>query len=363
MVNSNYLFVISFGITFILIPLIRPLACSIGLVDRPGGRKKHAGEVPLTGGISIFFSLALCVFFELMPSSVFTRLLIVGSGLMVVVGALDDRLDISAAARLLAQAMIALIFVYGLGIKINDVGYFGGFPVDLPNSISVFLSMFAVMAVINAFNMFDGIDGLVGTLALISFGGLGIVSCLGGLDDVLAICVGLVASTSAFLIFNIYGRVERKSISKAFMGDAGSMFLGLILAVLLMDVTTKSTVLNVSAPVVLWFVLLPLTDMVTTIYRRVKAGRSPLSPDRTHVHHILTRAGLSKYQVLFFLSFVQLMLVVWGIVSVVIGIPDYLSYILLIVFVCLYQYSIYRCWKMVRWMRKTVSFQNVVNRV
>lgn len=355
--------IVAFAVTFFLIPAIKPIACFVGLVDRPGGRKKHLGEVPLTGGISIFFGLAICVFFEIIPSSVFTRLLVVGSGLMVFVGALDDRLNISAAPRLFAQAMIALIFVYGLEIKINDLGCFGDSCVELPGSIGALMSMIAVIAVINAFNMFDGIDGLVGTLATIGFAGLAIVSYIAGFAEILSICVSLIASIFAFLIFNIYGSVERKSFSKAFMGDAGSMFLGLILAVLLLDVTSKSEAVNVNTPAVLWFVLLPLTDMATTIYRRVKAGRSPLSPDRTHVHHILSRAGLSKYQVLFFLSLVQLMLVVVGIVSVIIGMSDYLNYVFVILFVCLYQYSIYKCWKMVRWVRKSLGFQNVFNRV
>lgn len=363
MVDFFYLFAISFGVTFISIPIIRPIACFVGLVDKPGGRKRHEGEIPLIGGISIFLGLVLCVFFEALPTTVFIRLLIVGSGLMVVVGALDDRLDISAAARLLAQAMIALIFVYGLEIRVSSLGQFGGVDIILPHFFSVLVSMFAVMAVTNAFNMLDGIDGLVGTIVLISFSGLGVVSYISGLNDIQGICIGLVASTLAFLIFNIYGRVGRKSFSKAFMGDAGSMFLGLILAVLLMSATTMSSHASISAPGILWFVLLPITDMATTIYRRIKAGRSPLSPDRTHIHHILSRAGLNKYQVLFFLSIVQLGLVVVGIFTVIADMPDYFTYLLIVLFVCFYQYLIYRCWKMVRWMKKTMSLQNVVNRV
>lgn len=350
------LFFVSFVVAFLMIPAIRPLAFYVGLVDKPGGRKRHSGSVPLTGGISIFLALLISVFFELIPGSMLVRLLIVGAGLMVLIGALDDRLDISARIRLLAQALIALIFVYGLGVKITDIGEIGDILIRLPTFLSLILSVTAVIATVNAFNMLDGVDGLVGTLAMISFGGLAVIARVMGVVDIVGISVCLVAAILAFLIFNVYGSTEKRSFSKAFMGDAGSMFLGLILSVLLLSLQGGGvTSTRVSPLVVLWFVLFPITDMATTIYRRVRAGRSPLAADRTHIHHIMLRMGFGKYQVVVLLSLLQTLLVSVGIFVALGYVSDSVAYILAASFIAAYQYAIHRCWKMIRWIRRYFS--------
>ncbi|MFO1369779.1 MAG: undecaprenyl/decaprenyl-phosphate alpha-N-acetylglucosaminyl 1-phosphate transferase [Marinagarivorans sp.] len=344
---------VAFAVTFFLIPAIKPIACFVGLVDKPGGRKKHDGLIPLTGGISIFAGMLVSVLFAVEQTE-FIRVLIVGGAMMVAVGAFDDRYDISARFRLVAQLLIAILFTYGLGVKVNSVGdLFGLGVVELGYFANVF-TIVSVIALINALNMLDGIDGLVGTLSGISFLGLAMLLHRVGDFELAAACLCLCFSIFAFLIYNLFGSPGHKGFGKVFMGDAGSMFLGLMLAVLLVRSSQyQQGVGNAINPVgVLWFVLLPITDMATTIGRRIRRGRSPLAPDRTHIHHIILRAGFTKYQALLILGVVQLILVCIGMIVSFSESLSTVGFVLALAAVVAYQAMINRSWRIVRWSRR-----------
>jgi UDP-GlcNAc:undecaprenyl-phosphate GlcNAc-1-phosphate transferase len=348
--------IVAFAVTFFMIPAIKPIACFIGLVDRPGGRKRHEGMIPLTGGISIFVGMLASILGSVEQTE-FVRVLIVGGAMMVAVGAFDDRYDISARFRLVAQFLIAVLFTYGLGVKITSVGNLFGFgEIELGFVANIF-TIVCIIALINALNMLDGIDGLVGTLSGISLLGLAMLLHRVGNHDLAATCLCLCFAILAFLIFNLFGSPNHRALSKVFMGDAGSMFLGLMLAVLLVRGSQIYRGVEVAIdPVgVLWFVLLPITDMATTIGRRLRRGRSPLAPDRTHIHHILLRSGFSKYQALTILGGVQLILVSIGmIVSLSQGI-DVIGFVLAVIAVACYQLMINRSWRIVRWSRRRLG--------
>lgn len=343
---------VAFGVTFFLIPAIKPIACFVGLVDKPGGRKKHDGLIPLTGGISIFAGMLGSVLFAVEQTE-FVRVLIVGGAMMVAVGAFDDRYDISARFRLIAQLLIAILFTYGLGVKVNSLGDLFGFGVVELGYFANIFTIICIIALINAFNMLDGIDGLVGTLSGISFLGLAILLNRVGDFDLAAVCLCVCFSIFAFLIYNLFGSPERKCFGKVFMGDAGSMFLGLMLAVLLVRGSQYYGPESAIDPVgVLWFVLLPITDMATTIGRRLRRGRSPLAPDRTHIHHIFLRSGFTKYQTLVILGIVQLVLVSIGmVVSLTEGMAA-IGFFLALTVVVIYQVMLNRSWRIVRWSRR-----------
>jgi len=344
---------VAFAVTFFLIPAIKPIACFVGLVDKPGGRKKHEGMVPLTGGISIFAGMLASVLFSVEQTE-FVRVLVVGGAMMVAVGAFDDRYDISARFRLVAQLLIAILFTYGLGVKVSNVGdLFGIGVVELGYFGSVF-TVVCIVALINALNMLDGIDGLVGTLSGISFLGLAMLLNRIGDFELAAACLCLCFGIFAFLIYNLFGSPERRGFGKVFMGDAGSMFLGLMLAVLLVRSSQSRQGFDIAiSPIgVLWFVLLPITDMATTIGRRLRRGRSPLAPDRTHIHHIIMRAGLTKYQALILLSGLQLVLVSIGMMITLSKGMDLVGFLLAIFLVICYQLIIGRSWRIVRWSRR-----------
>lgn len=346
---------VAFAVTFFLIPAIKPIACFVGLVDKPGGRKKHDGMIPLTGGISIFAGMLASVLFSVEQTE-FIRGLVVGGAMMVAVGAFDDRYDISARFRLVAQLLIAILFTYGLGVKVNSLGDLFGFGVVELGYFSNVFTIICIIALINALNMLDGIDGLVGTLSGVSFLGLAMLLNRVGDFELAAACLCLCFSIFAFLIYNLFGSPDRKRFGKVFMGDAGSMFLGLMLAVLLVRSSQYRGAESAINPVgVLWFVLLPITDMATTIGRRIRRGRSPLAPDRTHIHHIFLRSGFTKYQTLMILGLVQAALVSVGMVLSFSDGFAVVGFFLALVAVVLYQLMINRSWRIVRWSRRRLG--------
>ncbi len=349
--------IVAFAVTFFLIPGIRPVACFVGLVDKPGGRKKHDGLIPLTGGISIFAGMVVSVLLS-SESTDFIRVLVIGSAMMVAVGAFDDRYDISPRFRLIAQLLIAMLFTYGLGVKITSLGDLLGLgPIELGFVASTF-TVLCIMALVNAFNMLDGVDGLVGTISGISFIGLSLLLHRVGSNDLAAVCLCLSFSIFAFLIYNVFGSPMRRGFSKVFMGDAGSMFLGLALAVLLVkssQIKGYGQSIAVNPVGVLWFVLLPITDMATTIFRRLKRGRSPLAPDRTHIHHILLRSGLTKYQVLIALGGLQLVFVSIAMIVSLTEMPLWIGFSFAIIVVFAYQIMISRSWRILRWTRRRLG--------
>ncbi|MEQ8207446.1 MAG: MraY family glycosyltransferase, partial [Woeseia sp.] len=189
---------ISVAITLLFMTVLRPLAVSVGLVDRPGGRKSHVGEIPIVGGIAmfagIFFGLAL------LPdlASGYWYLLLSGA-LLVIVGALDDRYDVPAEIRLVAQTCAAIIMVYGGGLVVWDVGNPLGLGTISLGPFALIFTILVTLTVINAFNLVDGVDGLAGSMAIISL--FSIVVAGGMAVDTTAIASVVCASVAGFLVF------------------------------------------------------------------------------------------------------------------------------------------------------------------
>ena len=342
---------VAFLVTVAAVKLFRPIAVSIGLVDKPGGRKHHSGAIPLIGGLAMFVGIFLSsyIFLEQPP---FVRVFMLGGAMVVFMGAMDDRYDISARFRLVAQFLIAALFVYGLKLGVGSFGDILGLGEIRLGWLGYPFALIAIIAVINAVNMLDGIDGLVGGLGLTSFLGLSLLFVGGGQLNIAWLCLGLVGSLMAFLLFNVWGKPSDKTrIKKVFMGDAGSMFVGMALAVLLLfGANEQSTAFK---PITaLWFVLLPMTDMVTLMYRRIKRGKSPLAPDRTHIHHILMRAGFNARQTLYIMLFAQMCLVSLGMIFNYLPQAEAVSFSCCLVFVLAYQLLMKRSWRFIRWNKR-----------
>lgn len=340
----------SFVMAFAIVKILKPVAYWADLVDKPGGRKQHDGLIPLIGGIAIYLSVCLSTFIFL-EQPIFIRLFLLAGGLIVFMGMIDDRYDLSARSRLIGQLLVCGIFVYGLEVRIESFGNLFGLGEMHAGLLSYPLTVLSLMGAMNAFNFLDGMDGLVGSVAMVSF--LGLVALFGNNGDTnyQLLCMAFVGAIGAFLIFNIWGKPSRKSIKKVFMGDAGSMFLGLSLGVLLVK-GSQGEGAAFSPITSFWLVLLPMTDMFTIMYRRIKRGRSPMSPDRTHIHHMLQRAGFKKYQTLHIMVLVQLAFVCLGAFVLEQGYPDLASFLVAVAFVVLYQIMMKRSWRLIRWTRK-----------
>lgn len=269
---------------------LRPVAVVIDLVDKPGGRKTHHGDVPIVGGVAMFLGLSVGLGFvpaDALRSDVF----IAACGLLVVTGLLDDRFELSPWVRLPAQAAATLLVVTHLfaGLAFNFGNPLGFGDIDFHGIASYVVVLFFVVGAINAFNMLDGMDGLAGAVAVVALLGITAMAWSGGLTFTLHVSFALAGAVGAFLLFNL--PIHRNRGLRCFMGDAGSTLIGFILAVLCMRLTQGHT--RVMAPVsVLWLVALPVFELLWTISRRALRRQSPFAADREHFHHLLIDSGI-----------------------------------------------------------------------
>ena len=168
----------SFCACLLAILALRPVAVAVDLVDRPGGRKTHRGEVPVVGGIAMFLGIALGT--GLVPPSPTIGVFLGACALLVTTGLLDDRFDLSPWTRLGVQAAAAILMVVGSGVSVVTIGDpFGIGTVELEGFASYALTVLVTIAAINSFNMLDGMDGLAGAMALTGFAGLAWLSKIG----------------------------------------------------------------------------------------------------------------------------------------------------------------------------------------
>ncbi len=289
MSNLYLSLIISFAIVCLSIWLLRPLAFRLGLVDSPGGRKHHSGEIPLIGGIAIFIGFVFALLTLNISLSDY-RSFIAAGGLLVFTGLLDDFHELNAPVRFVCQIFAAFLITTWGGVCLHsfgDLAFVGPIYLGL---LAIPISIFATVGVINAVNMTDGIDGLAGTLVLVQLSLIALVAYLGHRYIDLHILSILIISLLAFLFFNFRFPGRRQAL--VFMGDAGSMFLGLALTWFLISLTQGKH--PAAAPVImLWVMIVPLFDTTRLMITRVLAGRSPFSPDRQHIHHILMDMGFS----------------------------------------------------------------------
>ena len=288
LLENSILFVLPFFVCLAVIQLLIRLAPRFGMLDLPNERKLHDGATPLVGGVAIFFATMLSL--GLLALSVSNLLLMLLAFLLVVLGLLDDRLDLSVVSRVVVQVATTLTMIATAGLNITDLGnLFGTGPVVLGSTLGVIATVVFTLGVINAINMVDGVDGLAGTLLLISFLILAFLAAGAGefsIGKALFICAGTLA---AFLCFNARLFVRRAEV---FMGDAGSMMLGFILLWFFARMTQDP--IAILSPVSAgWVFGVPLLDTTVVIARRLRARRSPLSAGRDHLHHALLDAGLS----------------------------------------------------------------------
>jgi UDP-GlcNAc:undecaprenyl-phosphate GlcNAc-1-phosphate transferase len=280
-------------VTILFTFALRPFAESVGLIDRPGGRKMHVGEVPVIGGLAMMAGLVVgCMSPQVsLPGfPYFVSSLLV----LVFVGALDDRYDLPASVRFLAQACAALLMTTGGDVLVRDLGtvFFNG--VWQLGWFSVPFTLLIVLSAINAINMFDGSDGIAGVQALIGLIFYLLACILSGAQEYMYFILVLMGCTFGFLLSNWPSR--RTASMRSFMGDAGSTMLGFALAWLSVEVSQAPS--RAITPVaILWVFALPIFDFFSSMVRRVIDGRSPFHGDSDHLHHILRRMGYSSRKV------------------------------------------------------------------
>ncbi|MEO7067523.1 MAG: undecaprenyl/decaprenyl-phosphate alpha-N-acetylglucosaminyl 1-phosphate transferase [Rhodanobacter sp.] len=274
------------GMAAVAIAVLSPLAVRVGLVDRPNKRKLHVGNIPLIGGLAAFIGVLVGAFYyeQFVP---FTYVLLATAAAITVLGAIDDRFDLSVSIRLLVQTIAVLAVIASTGIYIHTLGHLFGRDVTL-GWAGIPLTVIAVIGLLNAFNMMDGIDGLAGSLTLVSIAAIFLFTGRTSLPGAMVLIGLLGAALLPYLACNV-GFMGRK----IFLGDAGSMLIGYVLAWTLIRLSQEPGT-HLSPVDVLWCVALPALDTIAVMYRRLRQGKSPFKPDRGHIHHILMGMGLSQ---------------------------------------------------------------------
>ncbi len=271
---------------------ISSIARTIHLVDIPDNiRKKHVGNVPLIGGVVLFFSIIYGSYvFGVDP---FYRSIIMSLTPIIIIGILDGLKDFSipVSFRLIAQILASWIVILSTNIYLRDLGDLMGLGIIFVGQLGIPFTIFAVVGVCNAFNMLDGKDGLTGSVSVVIISSLLLLLYLNGI--IFSWGLILISSLLVFLAFNLnlFGQ-ERK----IFLGDHGSAGLGHIIA---WNLIYLSQEIDLITPVsALWFIFLPLTDALLTMVRRFRRASTLHKPDRQHLHHLLSDRGWSDKQVL-----------------------------------------------------------------
>jgi len=291
-------FVTAFSITYLAIPSIIGIARHKSLYDLPNGRSAHMEPTPSLGGIAIFAG-TICAIVLWTPFDNFSALQYILAAFVVIllIGVKDDLYPISPTKKLIGQVLAALILVYKSQIRLNSLhGVFG--INELPPLTAFFLSIVLIVAIINAFNLIDGINGLAGGIGLLASFTWGTWFYYVDSPALAVVAFSLCGALAAFLKYNV-------TPAKIFMGDTGSMLVGLVCAILAikfielsyeMPADSDHYTFRAAPAIAVSILILPLYDTLRVFVRRIWQGRSPFNPDRSHIHHLLLDRGLSHMQ-------------------------------------------------------------------
>jgi UDP-GlcNAc:undecaprenyl-phosphate GlcNAc-1-phosphate transferase len=337
----------AFFVAIVLLVIMTPFAHQLGLVDEPNGRKTHSGMVPLTGGVAIYGAVIIA---SLITDVWFKKgsLFFTAATLIVLLGMLDDKFDLSAKGRLLCQFGVAAIMALAAQNYITSLGDITGFG-DLYFGLGgYFFTIICVVGVINAFNMIDGIDGLAGGMSLIVLLAVVFLLLLSNNNQAIMAPMMVIAAIVPFMAFNLSWRGFKGN--KIFLGDSGSMFVGLTIVWLLVDFTqgAQAALRPVAA---IWIIGLPLMDMAAIMFRRAKKGQSMLRPDKHHLHNIFMRAGFSSRRSLAAILLMGCCYALIGITGELYNIPEPVMFWGFLVSLIIYTLVLQNIWKILRFVR------------
>src|SRR6516164_7970553 len=299
---------ISFTVTFLAIPVIINVAEMKKLFDVPDARKVHQSAITPLGGIGIFAGFVFgCLLTVNFRSAFEFQYFIAATMVIFFLGLKDDILIITPIKKFIGQVLTAFLIIYYGRIQIKSMHGFLGID-ELPEMFSLILTYFAVIVIINSFNLIDGVDGLAGSLGLMSSVLFGIYFLNVDMPSYYILAFSLSGGLLAFLIFNFQP-------AKIFMGDTGSLLIEAINAILVIkfiNVASSSDSISpiTSSPAIGFTILMiPLLDTLRVFAIRIFKRRSPFSPDRNHVHHLLLDRGFSHRAITLLLVAINLGLI------------------------------------------------------
>jgi len=330
-----------------LIHRFRVPAERLGLVDVPGGRKAHSGDIPLVGGIGVFIAFAFAALLidgGLQPY----RPLFAGMGLLLITGMLDDLHDLGAIEKIALHVGVGLVLIFWGGLTIVHLG-------ELPllgrvelGWMAVPFTLLCVVGLINAVNMLDGADGLAGGVMLSVLFWLSVIGVSAAEYEAMLLPALLACALVAFLVFNFPFRTSGASV---FMGDSGSTMLGFGVAWFAIELAFEQGT-GVPPVVIAWILALPIFDTISLMLRRMLKGQSPMSPDREHLHHIFQRAGFSPLGTACFCTSLAFIMGAISVGSWWLGAPQAWLWPPLLAMFALHFLFVQRAWRAMRFLRR-----------
>jgi len=321
-------FLLPLVVVLLFVPALRKVAPLVGLVDYPDSRKQHFAPTPVVGGIAMFLAFLLSSLtlglLEQMPWGFF-----LGAAMVLALGMYDDIRPLGSKVRFVVQAGAALLAVASSGNLLTDLGQLIGPWTIALGVVALPFTVFGFVGIINAVNLTDGADGLAGGVAATALLWFGVVFALlrgdgawpAGSVDYVQVMLALGGAVVGFLAYNL--RTPLRKRASVFMGDAGSLFLGFVLGWFAIWAASQMGAHDLPAVAALWILVVPLFDTVACMLRRVLQGRSPMSPDRQHAHHMLQTMGLSHGQSVAVLIALNAIGGLIGVAGWRLGVPDY----------------------------------------
>lgn len=305
---SVFIFLLAMGFSWAVIPSILHVARARHLYDDIGHfRKQHDHGIPRLGGVAIFISFAMVALICSIIDSKFPVAYILAAAIILfIMGLKDDLSGVNPSTKLIVQVIAALILVIWGDVRLTSMyGVLGIY--ELPYTMSCALSVLVIIMMVNAFNLIDGIDGLAGVtgiVAHVSFAALFTYTHQYNLALISFIMIGAIAG---FLRFNL-------TPAKIFMGDTGSLFIGLISVIMAIEFiegnkfSTSSSPQIYSAPALAVAILIgPIFDTLRIFFIRVLNGVPPFMADRNHIHHRMLRLGYTHLQTTFILATINIL--------------------------------------------------------
>ena len=293
----------AFVVVYILVPSIVKFANTKHLFDEPQERSSHHYNTPTLGGLAIFAGLIISLSLWI-DTQILKEFQYIVAALIVLffIGIKDDILIIAPITKFIGQFIAAFIIVVLADIRLTNFhGFFDIFEINY--YLSSVLSIFTILVIINGFNFIDGVDGLSASIGIITAGAFGFWFFKTNYNQYVIISVSLIFALFAFFFFNVFGKKN-----KIFMGDTGSLIIGLIISILVIKFNefnidkTKPFAITPAPAVSFGVLIIPLLDMLRVIFIRFVTGKPLMQADKMHLHHQLLELGLSHSNVTLIIS-------------------------------------------------------------
>jgi len=326
-ISVLYACLIGIFLSAVLFHFGKKAAPKIGMVDKPGGRKKHEGAIPVIGGVVIIPIYFALIYFAPIPSGVGLLPLLFGTFMLLIIGAWDDRKNIKPWFRFVLQIWIACYVVVFCQAELTHLGDLFGFGQVNLGFLSQVFSVTCLVLLMNAMNMMDGIDGLAGGFVAVSLSLLFVVAWDGGATDMMLAIIFLLIPLFVFLLFNARYPFHKKA--SIFLGDAGALSLALIMGWFAIHTVIPSE-FNSTPPsgllspvLIIWIMTVPIIETFSIFFTRMKQGRSPFEADRLHLHCLLQDKGWKPAYITPFILLIGLVTGLIGYLALKFGVPDY----------------------------------------